>query len=606
MQGYQTDRHRGMTPLVASIGIGFLMMAAIVVLSSPPPFALPIAAIAAIGAVALAQLARPGGRSPAAAITVAWYASAAVASLLMLLDATSGLAFYAYMALLLLGWLEVTALSRRSGRSADGLPGWLRRHAMPLATLAALVLAWVPFWLSYFPGIMSPDSLSAWSQAASFHLSDYSPAIYTLLIRLTGTPLQSPAAVSLLQILLTAGSIAALYAYLDRQGAQRWLMAVGLGLYLGLPIFGTFTVTLWHDVLYSLLVLWVTHAMYAMYGSKGLWLASRGRSWALGAALLLIPLFAHNGLSVVFGVLVGSFLVLRAHRRRIVAIGAGVLAAFLGVQLLIYPMLGVQPYSKAFASEALIHQISAAIAQHGTTGLTASQKRYLQTIMPLRDWVQKYNPYTPQYLVSLRYNPAYREAPIDRHYTEFLKVWAEIGLRYPGSYLGERITENALVLRPTGSYKIALSSLNIAANRLGLKTHSAAQPLLDTLRRIAGFTTAYMLWLWRPFWVMWLLLGLTLAGTFLRGRIVLFTAIPWLFQVLGLAISIQGQSVRYYYSLFLILPYLVAIVFVAPPGLMSSAKERLARRFGRLGTDASSGLLADRSAIMDEYSQATS
>ena len=587
MQSYPTHQHHSAARLAAPIGIGFLMMAAVVALSSPPPFALPIAAaaaVAAVAAVAVAQLARPGGQSHVVAIAVLWHAAAAVASLVMLLDATSGLAFYAYVALLLLGWLEVTDWSRRTDlSSAGGLVGLMRRHAMLLATLAALALAWIPFWLSYFPGIMSPDSLSEWSQAASFHLSDYSPAIYTLLIRLTGTPFKSPAAVSLLQLLLTAGSIATLYAYLDRQGARRWLLAVGLGLYLGLPIFGTFTVTLWHDVLYSLLVLWVTHAMYAMYVSKGAWLSSRGHSAWLGAALLAIPLFAHNGLSVVFGVLAGAFLALRTCRRRLAAIGAGVLAAFLGTQLLIYPMLGVQPYSKAFASEALIHQISAAIAQHGTAGLTASQKQYLRTIMPLRDWVRKYNPYTPQYLVSPRYNPAYQEASIDRHYTEFLTVWAEIGLRYPGSYLGERISENALVLRPTGSYKIALSSLDIAANRLGLRTRSAAQPLLATLRRIAVFTTTYMLWLWRPFWAMWLLLGLTLAGAFLRGRVVLFTAIPWVFQVVGLAISIQGQSVRYYYSLFLILPYLLAIAFMTPRARRCGARERLERLFGRPG-----------------------
>lgn len=495
-------------------------------------------------------------------MTVAWYAVSAIAGFILLLGARSGLAYYAYVALLLAGWVEVTNLSLRGSGSPARFAAWARRNAVLLATLAALVLAWAPFWLSYFPGIMSPDSLSEWSQAVTFRLSDYSPAVYTLFIWLTGAASGSPATVSGLQVLLSAAAIAGLFAFLDRCGARRWLLGVGLGVYLVLPIFGTFTVTLWHDILYSLLVLWVTHAMYAMYTSHGAWLRSRGHSWALAAALVLIPLFAHNGLSVVFGVLAATFLVLRPYRWRVAAIAGGFLAGFLACQALAYPALGVQPYSKAFASEALIHQVSAAIAEHGAGGLSAQDRAYLQQIMPFKDWAQKYNPYTPQFLVSKRFNPAFNETPIDKHFSTFLRVWADVGLRYPGSYLGERISENALVLRPTGSYRIALSGLRIAGNDLGLKTKSAAQPLLGVLRGIANFTTADLIWIWRPFWVMWLLAALTVVGFVLRGRVALFTAVPWVFQVLGLAISIQGQSVRYYYSLFLILPYFLAVAFL--------------------------------------------
>ena len=577
-QGYETKPGRSLYLLLVPMAAALVILAAVGALSSPSAASLAIIAALALIAVGATRLVRPFCANPTFAVRVAWYSASALAGLVLLLGARDGLAFFAYMALLFVGWVETTSLAQEPQGNESRVGTWLLEQKMLLATFAALLLAWVPFWLSYFPGIMSPDSLSAWTQALTFRLNDYSPAVYTLYIWLTGTPLGTPAAASLVQLLLTAALIAALFSYLDRHGARRWLLAAGLALYIGLPIFGTFTVTLWHDILYSLLVLWVTHAMYLSFVSKGQWLAVRGHSWALGAALLLIPLFAHNGLSVVFGVLAGALLVLRGQRRRVLAIAAGWLASFLLVQMLVYPMLGIRPYSKAFASEALIHQISNAITQHGTSGLTASEKAYLQQIMPFKDWVQKYNPYTPQFLVSKRFNPSYNESPIDHHYSEFLKVWADIGMRYPGSYLNERVTENALVLRPTGNYKIALSGLRISSNSIGLKTRSVAQTLLDTLRRIANFTTTNMIWLWRPFWVMWLLLALTIAGVVLRGRVIAFAAIPWIFQVLGLAISIQGQSVRYYYSLFLILPYLLAIVFMQRHRAVSSPSPRL---FGR-------------------------
>ena len=554
--------HRAVIAIAAAV----VLLLAIGVTSAAP--ALDFLSGAAVLALAGGGIYFAGARRGAIAterLALLFDAAASVAGLILVLHAQSDIAVYAYAALLSAGWLEAVTLSRASAGA------WAPRNAVFLATAAVLLLAWAPFWLSYFPGIMSPDSISEWTQAMTFHLSDYSPAVYTLFIWLTGHLLRTPAGVSLVQVLLSAGLIAALFQYLHRSGAPRSILAVGIAIYLALPIYGTFTVTLWHDILYSLIALWVTHAMYQMYVTKGDWLRQGWHSWALGAALVLLPLFAHNGLSVVFGVLVGAFLVLRRQRRRVALVALGFVIGFLGVEYAAYPALGVQPYSKAFASEALLHQISAAIAEHGTSGLTAAQKAYLQRIMPMRDWASKYNPYTPQYLVSQRYNPAYNETPIDQHFGEFLTVWEEIGRKYPGSYLGERISENALVLRPTGSYKIALSSLNISSNTLGLKTRSLAQPLLATLRDIETWTTTNMIWLWRPFWVMWLLLALTVFGAIRRGRGVLFAAIPWIFQVLGLAVSIQGQSVRYYYSLFLILPYFLAIVFLP----------RLARRRGR-------------------------
>jgi len=537
----------------------FAALAAVAALSSLPALGLLFLA-AVVVAVAACQRAP---RLPAA-LTAAGYACSVVAGLFLLLHANHVVAVYLYAAMIVTGWLAVTALPVPKDSAPSRAVAWLERNALWLATFGALLLAWLPYWLSYFPGIMSPDSLSEWSQALSMHLSDYSPAVYTLFMHFAGVVLGGPASVSLLQVGLSAALIAALLAYLSSQGAPRWLIAASIAYYIALPIFGTFTVTLWHDIPYSLLVLWVTHAMYQAYVSRGAWLASRAHCWALAAALVLIPLFAHNGLSVVAGVLVGSWIVLRPWRRRVAAIAAGVITGFLCVQVVVYPALGVQSYSKAFASEAMLHQLSAAIVQHGTSGLTSAEKTYLQEIMPFKDWVRKYNPYTPQFLVSPRYNPAYNQAPINRHYGEFLSVWAQVALKYPWSYVGERLSENALVLQPTGMYKIALSGLAVAPNALGLKTHSLAQNLLNTLRRITAATTnKSAIWLWRPFWAMWLLVALTLAAALLRSRrAVLFAAIPWVFQVLGLAISIQGQSVRYYYSLFLIVPYFAGIILL--------------------------------------------
>ncbi len=546
---------------IVLLGVFCSLLLAMGARSAAPVLAavLGLALLVAGAGVALLPLVR---RAHAMDFSLYWHAAAAVAGFALLLHAQQGWAFYAYAGLVFFGWLEAVTLAQTRADAPGLRPAlaWTRRNAVFLATFAALLLVFGAYWAAYYPAIMSPDSLSEWSQVMTMHLSDYSPAVYTLFVWISGGLWHSPASVAAAQLLASAAAIALAVAYLHRRGVSRAVLALGMALYMGLPIFGTFTVTLWHDIPYSLIVLWITYAMYEMHVSKGRWLDARWRRWALGASLVLLPLFAHNGLSVVFGVLMGAWVVLKTYRRAVIWIALGTVAGFLGVQYLVYPAIGVQPYSKAFASEAMIHQISAAITEHGVQGLPARDVAYLERIMPLKDWTKKFNPYTPQFLVSPRYNPSYNESPIDSHFSEFLHVWAAIGEKHPDSYLRERLTENALILYPTGSHRIALSPLRIAPNTAGLRTRSLAQALLDNLRNIENYTTAKLLWIWRPFWVMWLLLALTLAGWYLRGRRILFAAIPWVFQVLGLAIAIQGQSVRYYYSLFLILPYFIGLL----------------------------------------------
>ncbi len=556
-----------------------VLLSALGLSAALPPAAMALGAVLAIGGAAFVWAVRaPGSALLLVGRTLYWHAAAIAVGLVLVLQARQGWAYYAYAGVVLTFWIEAASLQARDAPAASRSLAFARRNAVLLATLAAVLLIWGLYLAAYYPGIMSTDSINEWTQALSFKLSDYSPAIYTLFLWAAGTLWRAPAVAATVQLVVSALSVAWLAAYLDRRGVARWVLALGLAIYLVLPIFGTFTVTLWHDIPYSLIVLWVTHAMYELYVTKGDWLRVRWRGWALGASLVLLPLFAHNGLSVVCGVLVGSWIVLRRYRRAVGWIAAGVVVGFLSVEYLVYPVIGVQPLTKEFASEALLHQVSAAITQHGVQGLPSKDVAYLVRIMPLKDWTQKYNPYTPQFLVSQRFNPSFNETPIDQHFGEFLSVWATLGMKYPGSYVMERVTENALVLDATGSHRIALSPLGVEKNSIGLRTTSLAPALRSELISIAKYTTDKMLWLWRAFWVMWLLVALTIAGYFLRGRSILFAAIPWVFQVLGLAISIQGQSVRYYYSLFLILPYFIGIVTLPRRGMEASLVRPLAQR----------------------------
>jgi hypothetical protein len=147
-------------------------------------------------------------RARALDVSLYWYAAAAIAGFVLLLHAKQGWAFYAYAGLVFTGWMEAIGAAKgpTDAPALHGAIAWARRHAVFLSTFAALLLVFGAYWVAYYPAIMSPDSLSEWSQSLTLRLSDYSPAIYTLFVWIAGGLWRSPASVAAIQLIGSAAA----------------------------------------------------------------------------------------------------------------------------------------------------------------------------------------------------------------------------------------------------------------------------------------------------------------------------------------------------------------------------------------------------------------
>ena len=164
-----------------------------------------------------------------------------------------------------------------SSRKPSPVPSPLSARAKAFCFLL-LLLCWLPWFLYDYPGVMTPDSLSQFSQAAGLSAySDHHPLLHTLLFQalygigfsLTQNVYMGIACYTLFQMGILAGVETFCLSILSRLGAPRPLLCGWIAFWGLLPYNGIFAVTIWKDVLFSaFLLLYTLCLLLLLSGTK--------------------------------------------------------------------------------------------------------------------------------------------------------------------------------------------------------------------------------------------------------------------------------------------------------------------------------------------------
>ena len=139
---------------------------------------------------------------------------------------------------------------------------------MFLIFTSIILLCWVPYFLSFYPGNLSPDSLSELTTVINnfSNASDHHPIIhilfiafpYKLIFSITHNMVTSVAAVTILQMVIMSSIFSSLLVFLYERKIQVKILLLILGYYALLPMHGYYSVTMWKDVIFSGLLLLLT------------------------------------------------------------------------------------------------------------------------------------------------------------------------------------------------------------------------------------------------------------------------------------------------------------------------------------------------------------
>lgn len=437
------------------------------------------------------------------------------------------------------------------------------------------MLCWMFYFLYQYPGIMTPDSINQLEQV--LHVIPYSnhhPWVHTLLISvfyhlgylLTSNMVAAMSFYTFFQMCVLAFSVSFFLNTLRRFRVKPMVCLILSLFYALVPYNGVFSVTVWKDIPFAAGVLVFVCCLLRLT------FFTRGTDLVLFVLSgLSICLMRSNGWYAFLLCLPFLFFYFRRHWKLFYPLLAGI---FLTALVIKYPVMNAAQVTQPDLIESLAvptQQIAAVLCKDRP--LREDQRALIESVVDLTYIKELYDPYYADNIKELV--RAGDQDYLREHKKEFLKLYLELFLSYPGDYLTAYIHQTYGYWYPDSFYLVAEAE-GVSATSLGIShTPLIRGPVVIKLKEIS-IKLGSMLPLYGTLWSMgvafWVLL-FCVGNAFVRHekwKLVLY--LPFLALLLSVLIATPvATEFRYVYFLMFALPFYLLMALCPFPGVKGSA-----------------------------------
>lgn len=441
---------------------------------------------------------------------------------------------------------------------------WKKRNIILLISIFYLL-----YWLTYFPAILTPDSITVLNQAlGKTALSNYQPIIYTLLERpfvLLGQAMGDVkigiAAFSLFQMLFFVYCIAKMIVWMQKKGVPNWF-CTGLIIYSCLnPLMGMYTITLWKDIAFALIVLLLTMELFDIIASNGKYIQNKKKRVIFFILLCMTFLLRNNGILCIVFLLIGLAVCKIENKKVYLRI---VLASMLLCIIITGPIYSLFNIGKPNFAESLsipLQQIGYVVKHDGI--IEEEDYDFLNKIIPV-DKLK--DDFTYASVDRIKFDEQFNNEFLNSNKFEFIKVWINILKNNFVSYI------KAYVLSTNGFYIVdslampwfehsTFESVNpYAFNIINYILKIDSQKIIEKVMEY-GLNNLLLRFLVAPGFISWVYFICIIVAIVKQKYRVIVAFLP----IIGIWASIMLASplacdFRYIYPMFLALPITIAFL----------------------------------------------
>jgi hypothetical protein len=443
------------------------------------------------------------------------------------------------------------------------------------ASFLICLLCWLPYYLYQYPGIMTPDSINQLEQVLGvIPYNNHHPWAHTLVFKLfysigyffTHNMVAAVSVYTLFQMCLLAGSAAYFIHTLRRLKVRPFILLLITAFYALIPYHAVFSVTIWKDIPFAAAVMLFGVCLLRMMFSTNI---RRQEIIVFIISGVMICLFRSNGW---YGFLLCVPFLLFYYRRQIRTIYPAIFA-ILGIAILVkYPLMRAYQVEQPDFIESVcipMQQITAVICNDRE--LTSDQLALIENVVDLTYVKDLYNPTFADNIKELV--RAGNEDYLVAHKGDFLKLWLELGLQYPGDYLDAYVQQTYGYWYPDSFYLVAEAE-GVSATDLGVShTPLIGGPLVIKTKEIAiklGSMVPIYGTLWSmgvACWIMLFSIGTVIIRREYKKLVCYLPSIALLFTVL-IATPVATEF-RYVYFMVFSLPFFLTVAVLSERGLIN-------------------------------------
>lgn len=433
-----------------------------------------------------------------------------------------------------------------------------------IMTMGFALLCYLPYFLTQFPGIMTPDSLVQMEQIWGIEpYSNHHPWMHTMLIKLwyeIGYGISKDVYVGIafytvFQMLVMAASAAYSLQTLAMLRFRKLVLCIVLAFYALVPYNGVFAVTVWKDIIFSCAVINLISAL-ARIATKN---SKKIDYFILFFSAFWMCVGRSNGW---YGMLVSApFLCIYLFKRKEKLATGLVLGAVVVAAVVKWPVMsavGVQQPDFVESISIPLQEVARVLVNERE--LTPEQEELIEKVIDTTYIKELYDPTFADNIKELvrAGHPEYLEA----HKGEYLKLLLELGVKYPGDYLDAYIQQTMGYYAPK-SFGLVGNIQGISPNPYNLVTQpiiggAAVTKINEILIKMEGVVPIYGLicTIGTMFWMVMMAFGYEAAN---KGNLwILFVPIFALIASVLIATPVSCD-IRYYYFMVLAFPLLILL-----------------------------------------------
>lgn len=310
---------------------------------------------------------------------------------------------------------------------------FVRKHIF-LFSAVLLIICWLPRVIPAYPGIFMGDTRYQLRQIyGEAPLSILHPIAHTFLfgiiIRpveyLTGSPNVGVYVYALLQcsftIVVLAKTVQRALAYVKRLT----IPCIMLACYCFIPIFSSYAMTLTKDSLYGpIFMLWMMELMDLLSDRK-----DYKKFVRFFLTALLLVLFRNNGIYVIVGTMLILVLLLKEHRKKMLAGALGMLVIWNGLNLICVNGFGVQGGSTGEVLSVPFQQTARYVRDYPQE-VTEEEKSAIDKVLDYDSLAEKYDPVRAD---AVKYT--YKQNCTGEELSDYMKTWWLMFCKHPDAYV---------------------------------------------------------------------------------------------------------------------------------------------------------------------------
>jgi len=313
----------------------------------------------------------------------------------------------------------------------------LQKFDLPMwGYLIILFLCWIPTWLSIFPGAFAYDAYDEWKQISENDISSHHPVLHVLWLggltegfyQLTGSYNLGIAIYTAIQMLLLATTFAYSISALKEWGAGGFWKLCALLFYAISPVIQLFSVSGTKDTLFAAVALLFFLSVLRLTTQTEKFFKTRKWQVIFVLSGLLTMILRNNGLYIALLTLLSLLLSVKKYRKKLLALSAIILVPYFIYTGPIYNALNITPGGIQEMLSVPIQQM-ARVHYYEKDSLNEKQLDLMYEIIPQEDW-EAYRPTVSDFVKK-----GFRPDAFDEKKSEFFKLWMELGIEHPLTYI---------------------------------------------------------------------------------------------------------------------------------------------------------------------------